>query len=171
MSFFGNVDTNATEFEMGGGALAPIPEDTKVLAVCEEAKNASYQDSWYVNLKWRISKPDEYNNRVIFQKCRVYDTDSDKAKRHKAMLAAIATNAGGGLFKAMEERKEDEPSDASLTTITNRPMVLLLGVWETDDKSGNWVKAVSARAGTPKPEPIKAPPKAQPDVSLDEIPF
>ena len=87
------------------------------------------------------------------------------------MLAAIATNAGGKLFAAMEKAGESTPSDASLSTITNQPMVLQLGTWERDDKSkkGNWVKAVSPR----KPLASAAPVKAAPAASLDtgDVPF
>ena len=175
MSFFGNIDTTSSTFELGGGDLAPIPENTKVLAIAEEAKNDEYQGARSIKVKWRISQPAEYANRVIFQKLQVYTPD--KADKHKRMLAAIATNAGGQLFQAMQQTGETEPSDMSLSTITNRPMVLQLGIWESEDKSksGNWVKAVSARkspAGAPAPVPV-APPPPPPlaDIDDDSIPF
>jgi hypothetical protein len=143
MSFFDGINTQETEFELGGGDIAPIPKDTRVLAIGEEAKNDSYQ------VKWRITQPAEYANRVIFQKLKVFDDKKEIADKHKKMLAAIATNAGGKLFTAMQQAGETVPSDQSLTSITSVPMVLLLDVWERDDKSksGNWVKAVSARKG------------------------
>ena len=173
MSFFGNIDTTSSSFELGGGDLAPIPENTKVLAIAEEAKNDEYQGTRSIKVKWRISQPAEYANRVIFQKLQVYT--ADKADKHKRMLAAIATNAGGQLFQAMQQTGETEPSDMSLSTITNRPMVLQLGIWESEDKSksGNWVKAVSARKGA---TPTAAPaPKPQPapvaDIDDSDIPF
>ena len=180
MSFFANIDTSTSTFELGGGELAPIPENTKVLAVAEEAKNDDYQGARFIKIKWRISQPAEYANRVIFQKLQVYTPE--KADKHKRMLAAIATNAGGQLFQAMQQSGEVEPSDMSLSTITNRPMVLQLGVWESEDKSksGNWVKAVSARkakAGPAPAAPVAAPPaKPAPVVAPiddmdDDIPF
>ena len=185
MSFWQTSDgTNAAQqaqadggkFEMGDGVLPPIPEDSNVLAVAEEAKNSDYQGNTYINIKWRISKPAEYANRVIFQKLHIFDPD--KADKAKKMLAAIASNAGGGLFAAMEQRNESAPSDMSLAQICNRPMVLKLGVWELEDKSksGNWVKAVApAKSGTsapvapPAPKPAQAPAPAADD--LDDIPF
>ena len=176
MSFFANIDTSASTFELGGGELAPIPENTKVLAVAEEAKNDEYQGARSIKIKWRISQPAEYANRVLFQKLQVYNPD--KADKHKRMLAAIATNAGGQLFQAMQQSGESEPSDMSLSTITNRPMVLQLGIWESEDKSksGNWVKAVSARkspAGAPAPVLVATKPQPAPVVDIDEeiIPF
>lgn len=187
MSFWATSDgqsaqQNEGKFEMGGDALAPIPDDTSVLAIAEEAKNSEYQGDEYVNIKWRINKPAEYANRVIFQKARPYDADPAKADKGKRMLAAIASNAGGGLFKAMEQRGEARPSDMSLAQLCNRPMVLKLGVWELEDKSksGNWVKAVSpAKAGTqaaptpaPAPKPAAKPAPAPVDSFDDsDIPF
>ena len=173
------------KFEMLGGDLAPIPEDTNVLAIAEEATNKEYEGNHYINVKWRISKPAEYANRVIFQKLQIFDpSKADKAKR---MLAAIASNAGGGLFAAMQQRNESAPSDMSLAQICNRPMVLKLGVWELEDKSksGNWIKAVApAKSGTaapvaptvPKvapaaPAPAPAAPAAPVADDLDDIPF
>ena len=174
MSFFGNIDTTTSSFELGGGDLAPIPENTKVLAIAEEAKNDEYQGTRSIKVKWRISQPAEYANRAIFQKLQVYTPD--KADAHKRMLAAIATNAGGQLFQAMQQSGETEPSDMSLSTITNRPMVLQLGIWESEDKSksGNWVKAVSARkspAGAPAPVPVAPPPPPVADIDDSDILF
>lgn len=182
MSFWQTSDGQSAQqqngsFEMGGDALAPIPDGTSVLAVAEEAKNNEYQGKSYINIKWRISKPAEYGNRVIFQKVQVYETDTAKADKAKKMLAAIASNAGGGLFSAMEQRGENMPSDMSLAQLCNRPMVLKLGVWELDDKSksGNWVQAVSpaksqaaAPAAPPTPPPAPAPAADNFD---DDIPF
>ena len=191
------AQTQEGKFEMGGGDIAPIPDGTSVLAVAEEAKNSEYQGDTYINVKWRISKPQEYANRVIFQKVRAYDTDTQRADKAKRMLAAIAANSGGGLFSAMQQRNESVPSDMSLSQLCNRPMVLKLGVWEifaknpdgTEDKSrkekdGNWVQAVApAKAGTAATpaNPVVAPPAqhqapAQPaavsfDSLDDDIPF
>ena len=163
------------KFEMGGGEIAPIPDGTSVLAIAEEAKNDEYQGNQFIKVKWRISKPAEYANRVIFQKVQVFDKDSAKSDKAKRMLAAIASNAGGGLFSSMEQRKEQMPSDMSLAQLCNRPMVLKLGVWELDDKSksGNWVQAVSpAKAGTAAPAAAPAPkPAPAADAYDDDIPF
>ena len=178
MSFFGNIDTQETSFVLGGDDLAPIPKDTRVLAICEEAKNSEYNGERYINLKWRVNQPAEYANRVLFQKLKVFDPA--KADTHKRMLAAIATNAGGKLFASMQKAGENEPSDQSLASVTNSPMVLLLDVWELDDKSksGNWVKSVSARqASGAASSPVKAAPVVQAPAPAssgsfdDDIPF
>lgn len=175
MSFFAGINTEATEFEMGGEDFAPIPDGTRVVATCEEAKTAEWDGKRYINLKWRINLPQEYANRVIFQKLHVYDPA--KADRARSMLAAISTNAGGRMVQMMQQNGEAEPSDASLQALTNSPMVLMLGVWELDDKSksGNWVKAVSKyerQAQQPQASPASAPQTSPASVSFeDNIPF
>src|SRR5690606_38972449 len=111
-----------------------------------------------------------------FQKVQAYEKDAAKADKAKRMLAAIASNAGGGLFSSMEQRQETMPSDMSLAQLCNRPMVLKLGVWELDDKSksGNWVQAVApAKAGTASPAAAPAPKPAPAAADFDDsdIPF
>lgn len=176
MSFFTTstgdnlAQNNTGSFSMGGDDFAPIPKDTRVLAVCEEAKISEYQGDRYINLKWGIAQPKEYANRKIFQKVQVFATDSTKRDKALRMLAAIDANAGGKLAK--ENR---EPTDQSLSAaLTNRPMVLKLGVWELEDKSkaGNWVQEVSAKKGSaePAPAPKPAPVPAVDDLDSD-IPF
>ena len=171
MNFFDGINTQQNTFELGG-SFDLIPKDTRVVATCEEAKNDSYNDEKYINLKWRVNLPKEFANRVIFQKLKVYT----EGKRQKAreMLAAIATNAGGRLFQAMTAGNEQMPSDASLQTLCNSPMVLLLDVWEIEGKSGNWVRSVapySVKAQQPAPAIAPVQPAPAPQPTLDDIPF
>lgn len=177
MSFFAGIDTNQNTFELGGGDL--IPKNTRVVATCEEAKNDSYNGENFINLKWRVNLPQEYANRVVFQKLKVYDLAKQKTARE--MLAAIATNAGGRLFQAMTASNEQMPSDASLQTLCNSPMVLLLDVWELEDKSksGNWVRSVApySQQQAPAPAPVvpqpvqQAAPAMQTGGDFPDIPF
>lgn len=181
-NFFAGIDTNATSFEVeGGGDFEPIPAGTRVVATCEEASDTTYGNDRYINLKWRVNLPKEHANRVIFQKVKIYDADEARKTRARQMLAAIAQNAGGKLFTTMQQNGESEPSDASLQTLTNTPMVLKLDVWEMEvngqNKTGNWVQAVSKyeRSGSqPAPAPQPAPqPVFAAGVSFedDDIPF
>ena len=173
MSFFNQEQlANTGAFEMGGGDLAPMPKDTRVVAICEEAKNSEYEGKKFLNLKWRVSLPAEFQNRVLFQKLQVYDPDAEKANRAKNMLSAIAVNAGGKLFAAMQHSAEQAPSDASLQSITNAPMVLLLDVWEIKEsgKTGNWVKAVSKYERQQQAPVAPVAPAATP-FTADDVPF
>lgn len=183
MSFFTTSDNKAIEkagsMEMGGGDIEPIPAKTQVLAAPDEAKWDEYQDDEYISVRWNVLQPKEYANRKIFQKLRVCDGDAKKSDKAKRMLAAIDTNAGGKLLASGER-----PTDESLTRcLVNKPMVLMLQVWEIDKDDGtkargNWISAVSPRQGgatkaAPKPEPVPEPvaPAAADDEFGDDIPF
>ena len=169
------VDTNG-EFETGGGNIEPIPANTDVLAVCDEAKWDDFNGDRYISLRWTVMKPADYKNRKVFQKVRVMDDNASKADKAKRMLAAIDANAGGKLVAAGEE-----PTDENLTKcLTNKPMVLRLQVWELETeqgekKAGNWVSAVSPRQGggsaPQQPEPAPAQEAAGGDDMEDDVPF
>lgn len=178
------------QFEQEGGKIEPIPDGTDVLALIDEAKWDSTQDgAAYISLRWSVMAPQDYKNRKVFQKLWVYGNnpnqqDAEKRKaqgvKAKKMLAAIDHNAGGKLLSSGEE-----PTDQSMAmSITNKPMVLKLKVWEMEvqgeTKSGNWVAAVSPRNGgqqkqsaPQKQEAAKPqePPMQGGDDMEDEIPF
>lgn len=178
MSFF-NFDEPVTgNFETGGGDMTPIPAKTQVLAAPDEAKWVSPQsgDPDYIEIRWSILQPKEYENRKIFHKLRVNDGDSKKADKAKRMLAAIDANAGGKLMAAGVE-----PTDQSLTVnLVNKMMMLMLQVWEMEidgqAKTGNWVSAVSPKGGAVS-APAPAAREAQPQRAAasggfdDDIPF
>lgn len=185
MSFFTtstgeNAAATATgEFSAGGGDFAPIPKDTRVLAMCDEAKISEFQGQSYINLKWSIAQPKEYKGRVIFQKIKCWEADASKRDKALRMLAAIDANAGGKLAASGAE-----PTDLSLqTSLTAKPMVLKLGVWDIEGKTGNWVQEVSkhqpkpgtaAPAPSPKPQPAPKPAAIPQSTGVDmddDIPF
>lgn len=173
MSFWDLEDKNekideSGSFETGGGDMEPIPAKTQVKAAIDEAKWDEYEGERYINLRWTVLGPDEYKNRKVFQKVKVYGDKADKAKK---MLAAIAANCGGGLRKV-----KGEPTNMDLQKyLIGKPMALLLQVWEIETeqgetKKGNWVSAVSPLKSKQKaPEPEK---KEEPaDDFDDDIPF
>lgn len=166
MSFWELNDSNekldtSGSFESGGGN-EPIPAKTQVKAAIDEAKWDDYEGDEYISLRWNVLAPAEYKGRKIFHKVRVLDDDKKKADKQKKMLAAIATNAGGGLLKV-----EGKPTDQDLQkNLLNKPMALLLQVWkidkerdgtplaESDIKQGNWVSSVSPlKSKQPEPAP------------------
>lgn len=170
MSFFKTSDgksatqNNTGSFAFGNTDFTPIPKDTSVLAVCEEAKNDSYEGVNFIKLKWTIAKPEEYKNRKIFQKIACFDSDDNKRDKAIRMLAAIDANAGGKLAAI-----DEAPTDQQLMqALANRPMVLKLAVWEINDKSGNWVAAVSKYEGKTAPAPVAKPkePEFDPDADM-----
>lgn len=164
--------------EMGGGNLEPIPQGTKLKACITDVKweNASRDDdTQIIKARWDVLDG-PYAKRVIFQKIRVNESDPKKADKHRTMLAAIDTNAGGKLQKL-----DRMPSDIDLqAALVNRPMLIVAGVWEMEgDKgpmSGNWVRQVegsgAAKKAPPAPTPAaKSVPSPQPHIDDSEIPF
>lgn len=173
MSFF-KLSTGQTAQSDGnfdaGGSSEPIPEGTKVRACITEAGWDEYQGSRYINLRWDVVDG-EYKKRVVFQKVRVEEDNAKKRDKALMMLAAIDANCGGKLAQL-----EGEPTDMDLTkALANKPMVIRIGVWEMEGKSGNWVQAVQGSAKKPaasKPA-SSAPAKKEPESEHDgdDIPF
>lgn len=168
MSFFklstGETAKSDGNFESGGGNLEPIPEGTKVRTIITEAKWSEYQGERYINLRHDVADG-EFKKRVIFQKLRVLDDDSNKADKAKMMLAAIDANCGGKLSQL-----DGEPSDIELMkALCNKPILCRVGVWEMNDKSGNWIQAVQS-AGSAKTAAKKQEPTPEVDDAPD-IPF
>lgn len=175
-----------TEFEVpGGGNFDPIPAESAVLALIDEAKWDKKNDAEFISLRWSVLSPDEYKNRKVFQKLWVTDDDptvkdAEKAakKRDKArrMLAAIDANAGGKLTKV-----PGQPTDETITQhLTNKPMIIKLLVWEVKDRTtgdtiaGNWVCAVAPKTtgiDVKTAAPLKAKAFSGRQTSDDEIPF
>jgi hypothetical protein len=168
MSFWqtseGKSATDTTgKFESGGG-IALIPENTTCLAMITEANIAEYQGDEYINLAWTVNKPDAYKNRKVFQKVRIFDAETKKRDKALNMLAAIDKNAGGKLSKS-----DSAPTNETLLHLMQKPMLIKVMVWEINDKTGNWVAAVSPRSVE---EPVQAL-KATPEIADDnfDVPF
>ena len=189
MSFWDLNDGSKAEgdstYEMEGGNLEPIPANTGCIAAIEEAKWDSYEEDRYISLKWRVIKPDEYGNRVIFQKVKVYGTSRDKdpratADKAKRMLAAIDSNAGGKLMKL-----QGEPDDTDLmSALVGKMMAIKVQVWKLtkedgEKMEGNWISAVApakgkaaeaAKKAAPKPKPKPEPVEEEED-DFGDVPF
>ena len=175
MSFWNDEQRNTSgTFESGGGDFEPIPANTGCIAAIKQAGWAEYQGDRYINIQWQVLKPDQYKNRVIFQKIRVLDSDAAKADRAKRMLAAIDTNAGGKLLQLSHE-----PTDHDLASaLTGKMQAIKLQVWEMEvegqQRSGNWVSAVAPSKGAAQ-QPVQqqaAPAAATGGMAMGEdIPF
>ena len=192
-------DTAATgerEFEGGGGNFDPIPNNSNLLALIDEAKWAEDEMGHdFISLRWAVVAPDEFKNRKIFQKLwvkdsdpRAKDADAAARKRDKAlrMLAAIDANCGGKLAKIT-----GKPDDDDLTfALSNKMMVIKVMIWtmkndQGEENSGNWISGVFAKtkelsvgaSAPPKASGARqssAAPKTAPKSSSeidDEIPF
>lgn len=177
----GNEIEQKAEFESEGGDFEVIPKNTTCLAVIEEIIWKEFEDdnnTQYIEARWSIMQPQEYNNRKIFQKICVFgknqsafEFDEEKNKKHivtaKKMLASIDANAGGKLYALKRKPKDEELQKA----LINKPMMITLDVWRTKNKhgediSGNWIRAVAPKGSA---QPTKPSPK--PEIEEDDIPF
>ncbi len=176
--------TGDKEYESPSGNLDPIPDDSSVRAHIDEARWADTKDNYeYLSLRWRIDEPEEYANRVIFQKLWISDDDPNaktadaaakKRDRAKRMLATIDANCGGRLA-----RKATRPTDDDLAlALSNKPMTIKLKVWEMSGQngevnSGNWICGVSApNKPTSIGKAIQKQNNIESDSALDDsIPF
>lgn len=150
MSYFnlsnGQAPVANTEFDMGGGDIAPIPKGTVVRAIAEQVKWDSFNgEPDYISITWQVQLPVEFKNRKVFQKIRVEDSDPAKADKAIMMLGAILANANS----SFEDLGQGKPSSDRLNQLlTFKPMSLKLAVWEIEKdgekKTGNWVQSVSA---------------------------
>lgn len=152
------------EYEVAS-SMEPIPEGSSVLAMVDEAKwDKTINGDEFVSLRWTVLAPDQFKNRKVFHKLWVTDHDpnaKDQAKavaktdKARKMLAAIDANAGGKLTA-----KDARPTtDDLVMALCDKPMVITLGVWESNQGGGggNWVMAVAPKTKELKIGTAKAP--------------
>jgi len=145
------------EYEVPGGNMEPIPNNSDVLAIIDEIKwttNGNESDPReYISARWSVMAPEQFKNRKVFHKIWVTDFDPNakdeaaanlKRDKNRKMLAAIDANAGGRLTKS-----GDTPtSDMLAMHLRDKPMVIKCMVWSMKGNTGevmegNWVSAVS----------------------------
>lgn len=150
------ANETGTSFEMGGGSIEPIPDNTDLLAFIEQVdweQNDNISGGMkYIEITWSVLKPSEYANRKIFQKIKVMEPDAKKADNARRMFAAIDANAGGKLAAA----GGDPTGFDMMAALANKQMLIKSKVWEMENngetKRGNWIAAVSPKA-TPQEKP------------------
>lgn len=196
MSFWnlsdGETATENKEYEApSGGGDYIFADGTKVAAVIEEMKWSRFNGGEeFINVRWSVMAPEtdadgvKIANRKVFQKIypggdasRAKDEEKrqKKADNAKRMLAAMATNAGGGLFKVQGQPTDDDFASHMLF----KPMTISLKVWEMetngDKRKGNWICAVGEYKGSVDAVPGAAKPvtkSAKPVDDLDDsVPF
>ena len=153
------------DYEIPGDNFEPIPNNSDVLAIVDQAKWAEKDGNNYIELRWSIMAPEEVKNRKVFQKIWVTDLDPNakdeakgKEKRDKArrMLALIDANTGGNLT-----RTGDAPTDETMTMhLCNVPLVIKLMVWAFTTSDGSFLSGnrVHTVSGPDKPLQISKEP-------------
>jgi hypothetical protein len=154
----------------------PLPK-AWYTSMLEEVSVDEYQDQKKIKIKARVVGEGPGKNRVLFLNLKAFEgPDIKETARDRAIQVLVKMY---GICKA--KLPNGEPDDRSLSQLIDKPMDLLLDVWEIDDKSGNWLVNVEARgekAGTatqakPAPRQQAAPARQAPgfaDMDSD-IPF
>lgn len=184
MSFWQNYaqqaqqNQNAGSVEVGGGDLTPIPAGSKLIAIVEEAKFDTAKvfgteiEHDILSLKWKVIDG-PYKNRVIFQKVHCLPgSNPEKTDNGMQMLLAVDHNAGGKITAKASSGQEPTEMDFA-TQLTNKPMIIRVDVWETEDKSksGNWINGVFSRGSTnPTTEAEAASAKQQAPAQKQQTP-
>lgn len=171
----GEVQENSSGFD-------PLPKEWYT-CMLEEVGVNDYQGKRSIRIKARVVQ-EQYKNRVLFLSLKCFEFDGPDYKestRDNAIQKLVK------LYQICKAKLPDgEPDDRSLGQLIDKPVDLMLDVWEIDDKSGNWIVNVRARGEvvnaksvaktTAKPS-FKAEPKPAPvhgggfDDMDDDIPF
>lgn len=183
--------SDSKEYSAGGGFDEPIPKNTSVLVMVEDASwKPGYQvEEEFVNLKVRVLKPEGYANRVLFFKMWIGDLDPSvkdqgkaitKRDKHRRMLIAIDANAKGKLAKLTSSPTNEQLALA----LTGAQFVATLGVWDktgddgvTKVPGGNWLMAARPKTAevSEGPAPARKAPAKRPafddDDLDDDVPF
>jgi len=162
-----SATTEATGKFEASASYELIPDGTTALAIITKPSIEQYNGDEYINVEWTVAKPEAYKNRKVFQKVRVWDSNPKKADKAKAMLANIDKNAGGKLAKL-----DKDPTNESLSVLTGKTMLIKILIWSIDDKTGNYIGAVSPRTNDePAPVVAKPTPVVDEDIDEDNLPF
>ena len=170
--FWSEGNESTGEVSLGGGNFETIPDGTKCKAHIEEIEWAFYdptdENVPYIKNRWNIELPSEYENRKIFQNINLYGEDptkkgydsskqETKMKNARAMYWAIDKNCGGKLAALKRKPKTEELQ----RYLIGKPMLITLGVWEINDKSGNWIRKVEPLTSGSVPQPAAKPAAAK----------
>lgn len=179
--FWSNDENESSgEAELGGGSFEVIPKNTKCRAHIEEIEWGFYdpedENIPYAKARWNIEAPSDYENRKIFHDIKIYGENPkgqnyDASKQEKkienarTMFWAIDKNCGGKLAALKRKPKTEELQ----RYLIGKPMHITLDVWETNDKSGNWIRKIeplnAANAAQQKPAQKQQPKPQQSKVN------
>lgn len=156
VNFWGDdeVETGEYESKQETKEFSVIPDKTKVSFYMDEVKLDEYMGEKFINTRWVISAPAEFKNRKIFHKVKLWNIDQKKAEKAAKLIKAIDVNCGGKL-RASGLSPDDWDDDLLSKCLLNHEMLGTLGVWDFNDRQGNWIMAVS-----PKVDAVEEKPKA-----------
>ena len=176
IDFWGDDEVEAKDtFVSGGGGFDPLPKNTNVLFEIEEIEikeSNEFEQTDFLNIRWNILKPDDYANRKVFQKVRIFHTEKDKRIRARQMLATIDINSGGKLTEYGKKKGKnltEFTSEDFQVCLVGKSMMGQLDVWrdkDTKEIKGNWVRSISPANAKDVSKPVKN--KASPSIKDDD---
>jgi hypothetical protein len=111
------------------------------LAMFEDFSIDEYQGERKVKIKARIIGEGYGKNRVLFMNLKAFAGEKvTDAQRDRALniIMKSAQILGVPLPKG-------EPDDIWFSKFTDKPIEIMVDVWEIDDKSGNWLVNVASK--------------------------
>lgn len=183
--FWGNSDSSGEYEAPAGDSFEPLPDGTKCLAIIDKIEWKSFDSDEgeaveYIDARWCVIKPADYENRKIFHKIKLYGDDpkskfyepekqEKKIEKERNMFWAIDKNAGAKLAALKRKPTEEELQ----RHLINKPMHITLRLWESKDKtaSGNWIQKIEPANAQQKEvsKPINSQKNNDPDD--EDLPF
>ena len=120
----------------------PLPRGW-YLSMLESVEVDEYEGQKKVKIKARVVGDGPGKNRVLFLNLKCFaGSDIKETARDRAIQVLVKMY---NICKA--KLPNGEPDDASLSQLVDKPMDLMLDVWELEDKSksGNWLMNVEAK--------------------------
>ena len=169
MSFWNTSSGSAATGEVTENNFDPLPKGWYT-SMLEEVSVDEYEGVKKIKIKARVVGEGPGKNRVLFLGLKAFEGEGIKeSARDRAIQILVKMYS---ICKA--KLPNGEPDDHSLSQLIDKPIDLMIDVWEIEGKSGNWLQNVEARgekAGSAKVAP-KAAPKAQLSADMDsDIPF
>lgn len=169
-----SAGTEATGEVKETGGFDPLPRAWYKM-MFEEATVREWEGIKSVNLKARVIGECPHKNRVVFLKLKCWDSEDKTRDSAINKATKISTTLGVAQPKY-------EPDDEYFSQWVDKPLDLLLEVWEFNDKTGNWIMNIDTKgaqsgvkvgvASKPvapkKPAPSREPGMDDPD---EDAPF
>ncbi|TAK97503.1 MAG: hypothetical protein EPO08_21170 [Rhodospirillaceae bacterium] len=172
MSFWKTSAGTEATGEVEEMSFDPLPKGWYT-SMLEEVSVDEYENQKKIKIKARIVGEGFGKNRVLFLNLKAFEGDKIKdTARDRAIQVLVK------MYQICKAKLPNgEPDDRSLSQLVDKPMDLLLDIWELEDKSksGNWLVNCAAKGekagGTTTGKPVAKSKPAPQDDDDSSIPF
>lgn len=172
MSFWSTSQGVQATGEVQENDFAPLAKGW-YLSLLESVEVDEYEGQKKVKIKARVIGEGAGKNRVLFLNLKCFAGEKIKETARDNAIQILVKMYGICKVKL----PNGEPDDDSLSQLVDKPISLLLDVWELEDKSksGNWLRNVEANGVKAGAEPAKVAqknpaPKAKEYMAEDDDP-